>query len=901
MPTVSCPTALSSAVFDFVRPHGVTLKHIPKGARARAASSFERRINAVLSKPDDWGAWSRLLSFGACLTSPGRGGRRRNLTSQVLAAIDKADLELKVEPAGAGPSRPSPTTRRKATVSADETAARRASSKLAEGDIRGAVRSLCSDDTFAPPGPSTRQSLLTKHPPAPTDRRPPPPLSVPAMSVSSDDVSNAIRSFAPGSSGAVDGLRPQHMTDMLGAVTGGSLLGTLTEFTNLVLGGGVPEGVRPTFFGASLHAFQKKDGGIRPIAVGMSLRRLVAKCANTTALGSCAPMLAPRQLGVGAKGGGEALAHAARAYTSNMSTDKVFVKLDFTNAFNSVRRDSVLEAVAAHRPDLLPFTLSAYGSSSHLWSGDDIILSSEGVQQGDPLGPLLFCLALHEPLQQVKCEFLSGYLDDIGMADSIDQVIQDTVQLERAAELVGLQLNHAKCQVIGITDQTRPTWVAAGLKFEECTLDDASLLGSPLSVRGVDNAVLLCQKKLETALPRLYLMSAHESLFLLKNSLAVPRLQFTLRTAPCFVGSSLKSFDGVVRSALSRSLNLAMDDQAWEQASLPVRWGGLGVRSAEALSTSAYLSSRAASQELMGVILPATFLSVSDQYAPEARRRWDESKGIAPPDPGTTIHQRAWDDAFCSAKSQELRGGATPETLARLLACSSDGSGSWLHALPSATLGLRLSNEEVRIAVGLRLGAPIVRPHTCQCGQAVLANGVHGLSCKKSAGRHLRHSLANDVIARAFRSADTPADLEPTGLLRGDGKRPDGATRIPWSHGKCLLWDFTCPDTLAPSHIPHSSTAAGSAAGEAESRKISKYSALLPSFDFSPVAIETLGAWGPGALAFVKDLGSRIASTSGEPRSSFFLRQRLDIAVQRGNAVAVRGTVVVDTGTLLDY
>jgi hypothetical protein len=80
----------------------------------------------------------------------------------------------------------------------------------------------------------------------------------------------------------------------------------------------------------------------------------------------------------------------------------------------------------------------------------------------------------------------------------------------------------------------------------------------------------------------------------------------------------------------------------------------------------------------------------------------------------------------------------------------------------------------------------------------------------------------------------------------------------------------------------------------AESRKQAKYSSLLPTFDFAPVAIETLGAWGPGAIDLIKDLGRRIATTTGENRSTFFFRQRLDIAVQRGNAVAVRGTVIED-------
>ena len=36
------------------------------------------------------------------------------------------------------------------------------------------------------------------------------------------------------------------------------------------------------FFGANLIALRKKDGGVRPIAVGCTLRRLVAKCANSS-------------------------------------------------------------------------------------------------------------------------------------------------------------------------------------------------------------------------------------------------------------------------------------------------------------------------------------------------------------------------------------------------------------------------------------------------------------------------------------------------------------------------------------------------------------------------------------------------------------------------------------------
>jgi hypothetical protein len=109
--------------------------------------------------------------------------------------------------------------------------------------------------------------------------------------------------------------------------------------------------------------------------------------------------------------------------------------------------------------------------------------------------------------------------------------------------------------------------------------------------------------------------------------------------------------------------------------------------------------------------------------------------------------------------------------------------------------------------------------------------------------------MAKNAIARSLRSLDIPVELEPLRLLRGDGKRPDGANLIQFSHGICLLWDFTCPDTLAPSHSSQSFLAAGPAALGAETRKRTKYVDLLRNYTFILFAVETIGVWGPEDVA----------------------------------------------------
>ena len=116
-------------------------------------------------------------------------------------------------------------------------------------------------------------------------------------------------------------------------------------------------------------------------------------------------------------------------------------------------------------------------------------------------------------------------------------------------------------------------------------------------------------------------------------------------------------------------------------------------------------------------------------------------------------------------KTESLLSGTTdPVERARLLAASSEGSGDWLEALPIASIGLKLDDSSVRIAVGLKLGTPLVHPHQCCCGTIVTSDRHHGLSCRKSAGRQSRHSQINEIIHRAFIGAGVLATREPVGL-----------------------------------------------------------------------------------------------------------------------------------------
>lgn len=242
----------------------------------------------------------------------------------------------------------------------------------------------------------------------------------------------------------------------------------------------------------------------------------------------------------------------------------------------------------------------------------------------------------------------------------------------------------------------------------------------------------------------------------------------------------------------------------------------------------------------------------------------------------------------------ELLSSSEPRDRARLLASSTKTSSKWLQAVPSHQLGLLLDNDSARIAVALRLGNKVCEPHVCVCGSMVESNGLHALSCNLSKAKYVRHLDINRICSSSFRSAGQPNKLEPVGLSRRDGKRPDGITCYPWSHGRSLIWDVTVVDTVAPSYVKWSSVLSGSVADNAEREKHNNYTDLKDQYIFTPLAFETFGSIGPETSIFLKELGKLMARNSGEPRSLDFMLQRISVAIQRGNSACVRDTFGYD-------
>ena len=376
---------------------------------------------------------------------------------------------------------------------------------------------------------------------------------------------------------------------------------------------------RDLFFAATLTALRKKDGGIRAIAVGNVFRRLASKMATRRVVQTLGGELAPVQLGVGVQGGCEAAVHALREYIDDdRSQGHVVVKLDMKNAFNSVRRDRVLEVCYSRAKSLYHLVNMAYGKPTNLLFGDDIIASSTGVQQGDPLGPLLFALAVDDIARGVVSPLNMWYLDDATIGGPPGTVLADLRRLIPLLEGIGLVVNPKKSEIInaGCTEDELHAFrlsavdVLDGVQHTE--VDNLYILGAPVRPSATASSLKVKRGNLESLISRLRLIDAHPALFLLRNCLAMPKLLFTLRCSPCQEHpEELSQFDEVLRKAVEEICNVRFDDQGWRQATLPIAMGGIGIAAAADTALPAYMSSAHATRELVDEILSRTTESPS--------------------------------------------------------------------------------------------------------------------------------------------------------------------------------------------------------------------------------------------------------------------------------------------------
>ena len=582
---------------------------------------------------------------------------------------------------------------------------------LGRSGLTGKACRMLLSSGIAPNSDTTWRLLQAKHPACPPPVTPN-ATSEPVTLGPTFNILKILRSFPKGTSAGPSGLSVQHLLDAASIPLHTSIGDSLKGIVNLMASGKVPVSVATFLAGSRLIALNKgKEGNppdVRPIAVGETLRRLTGKCICAILRDKISSFFQPSQFGVACKAGAEKIVHSLRRCIDEnwLSGDFVVFKVDMSNAFNMVSRQAVLDECATFFPELLPWVTWCYGSHTSLWHPMGQISSQSGVQQGDPLGPMLFALVLHKLVTSIDADddclqllLEAWYLDDGVLAGERSAVIRALHLIEELGPHLGLYINFSKCELFSRSGNSLfPPVVKSSL------LPNLDILGAPIG-DFVHCSRFIAEK---CAMPKILLKSLvdvstvdlHVAFSLLRMCGSYCKLVHLARaTPPSHCADYLKLFDEEVRLCFTSCIAVDVPDPNWQQAQLSQSFGGLGFRSLALHCSAAFIASLASSG----------FGSADNIHMLQAVTRFNT---LVSPDESITAEevlvnlppQRALSKKLDMHVFQSLLSTSSPVNKARILSVSAPHAGSWISVIPSTGLDLHLNSAECQIALRWWLG-----------------------------------------------------------------------------------------------------------------------------------------------------------------------------------------------------
>ena len=245
-----------------------------------------------------------------------------------------------------------------------------------------------------------------------------------------------------------------------------------------------------------------------------------------------------------------------------------------------VSRQAVLDECATFFPELLPWVSWCYGTHPLLWHPLGRISSESGVQQGDPLGPLLFALVLQKLVSSLDADdecaeilLQAWYREDGALVGTRPAVLRALHLTEELGPALGLHVNLAKCELFSRRGNTYfPPEVRYSL------LPNLDILGAPIG------DYLHCSKiitgrcaeprRLLSGLVDVAAVDLQVAVTLLCMCGSFCRMVHIARvTPPSLASDALSSFDEEVKQCFTMCSAINVTNDAWSQAQLGPKFG----------------------------------------------------------------------------------------------------------------------------------------------------------------------------------------------------------------------------------------------------------------------------------------------------------------------------------------
>lgn len=880
-------TSLILETFDSIEAIDWCLKNpievvqtIPTAARRDVADAFSRILNLVARQPTNDDAHARLFLFASyvCARKKDKKLKQSTMTKKRAASIMTASFDeiirtLVLE-----------NIKKTNQVKPRSPALKSVKRLISLGRYGDAVRMLTSDGVH-PSTPEVINSLREKHPEAaPISERNGVPQN---LQFSNDEVLEVINSFPNGSSGGPCALTEQHLKDMANvAQLSHTFLSNLAAFASMFVSGKFPKSVSQFYGSARLIPLIKNDGGVRPMAVGETLRRLSCKLALKIVKNDIPALLLPHQLGVGTPLGTEAIIHTMAAAVENLAEDEAILQIDFKNAFNLVAREKIIELVHIHLPELYNVVLFLYSNQGFLkiGNGNDTILSCSGVQQGCPLAPLLFALVLQELVNKIHSSVPGlkinlWYLDDGHLSGKVQDLLASLKIIEDFGRSIGLMLNMSKCVVLGKFLDEFPPEI---LKAEEGLM----VLGSPIGKS--EFVARKVKEKISNAALTLFKSRAIEDpqqeLLLLRCCSGAPKMVYWLRTCrPDVIASELLIMDRVIDDSLQHILGSPIFNDKRKIMHLPLSFGGLGIPIASKSKEAAFVASIGSSWHLHPGIIERTgyqeavsFLKSKGAIVPELppNNGLTNSQPIGAININSTgspqIHtakefsQTKFMNAVNTEILESIRANADIKMKIILDGRACKGSSFWLTTAPNRWNNTTIEPASFRSLIKYYLGIPLMsQDQACpDCKKPQDRFGHHALSCKVASGKIDQHNSIVDGISLHLKSAAINHHTEEKNPMKENNQRPGDIYLPTFDTYGDAFFDLSVITTCANAYYKRA------AKGQLEGSKIrycekmKKYPEL--GFRFKPLILESTGGWNAYSFDYLKKMAEMIASRSNK-------------------------------------